>query len=183
MIYFYDVVSNTKSSLILLDYCIGGWHSCVVYINEVKSKVWRTKDAMSSLRSCGLDSLWHQSGCPTLPLPGLPTDLSNTTTRQRSRPQTTGLSTLSRRDGDASDRPSSRDPSQNGLPLACSGCRAVTSQPRTKAYSFIEVDELSAQIESLNCRLRHYLARLHRKTLCYSKSKTMCQVALILFIY
>ncbi|MEC7221405.1 MAG: IS1 family transposase, partial [SAR324 cluster bacterium] len=34
------------------------------------------------------------------------------------------------------------------------------------------------QIESLNCRLRHYLARLHRETLCYSKSKTMLEVSL-----
>ena len=35
----------------------------------------------------------------------------------------------------------------------------------------------TTQIESLNCRLRHYLARLHRKTLCYSKSKTMLEVS------
>lgn len=31
----------------------------------------------------------------------------------------------------------------------------------------------TTKIESLNCRLRHYLARLHRRTLCYSKSKRM----------
>ena len=35
----------------------------------------------------------------------------------------------------------------------------------------------TTQIESLNCRLRHYLARLHRKTLCYSKSKTILEVS------
>ena len=35
----------------------------------------------------------------------------------------------------------------------------------------------TTQIESLNCRLRHYLARLHRKTLCYSKSKRMFEVS------
>ena len=29
----------------------------------------------------------------------------------------------------------------------------------------------TTQIESLNCRLSLYLARLHRKTLCYSKAK------------
>jgi len=40
----------------------------------------------------------------------------------------------------------------------------------------------NTQIESLNCRLRHYLARLHRKTLCYSKSKTMLEVSLKLLI-
>ena len=34
-----------------------------------------------------------------------------------------------------------------------------------------------------NCRLRHYLARLHRKTLRYSKSKTMLEVSLKLLIH
>ena len=29
------------------------------------------------------------------------------------------------------------------------------------------------RVEGENTRLRHYLARLHRKTLCYSKSKDM----------
>jgi insertion element IS1 protein InsB len=29
------------------------------------------------------------------------------------------------------------------------------------------------RVEGENCRLRHYLARLHRKTLCYSKSVEM----------
>ena len=43
------------------------------------------------------------------------------------------------------------------------------SPPQTEACSFIE---------SLDCRLMHYLARLHRKTLCYSKSKTMLEVSL-----
>ena len=108
-----------------------GWRSCIVYTNEVISGIWRTNDAMSSLRSSGLDSLWHQSGCPTLPLPSLPTDLSNTTTRQRSRPQATGLSALSRRDGDASDRPSSRDPSQDGLSLVGPSCRSTPGKPTT----------------------------------------------------
>ena len=41
----------------------------------------------------------------------------------------------------------------------------------------------TTQIESLNCRLRHYLARLHRKTLCYSKSKTMLEASLKLLIH
>ena len=41
----------------------------------------------------------------------------------------------------------------------------------------------TTQIESLNCRLRLYLARLHRKTLCYSKSKMMWEVSLRLLIY
>ena len=37
---------------------------------------------------------------------------------------------------------------------------------------------LTTQIESLNCRLRHHLARLHRKTLFYSKSETMLELSL-----
>ena len=37
-------------------------------------------------------------------MPSLPTDLSNNTTRQRSSPQATGLSALSRRDSYASER-------------------------------------------------------------------------------
>ena len=40
----------------------------------------------------------------------------------------------------------------------------------------------TTQIESLNCRLRYYLARLHLKTLCYSKSKTILEVSLKLLI-
>ena len=39
------------------------------------------------------------------------------------------------------------------------------------------------QIESLNCRLRHCLARLYRETLCYRKSKTMLEVSLKLLIH
>ena len=37
---------------------------------------------------------------------------------------------------------------------------------------------LITQSESLNFRLRHYLARFHRKILCYSKSRTMLEVPL-----
>ena len=52
--------------------------------------------------------------------------------------------------------------------------------PHTKHYTG---KTFTTQIESLNCRLRHYLARLHRKTLCYSKSKTMLEVSLKLLIH
>lgn len=38
-------------------------------------------------------------------------------------------------------------------------------------------------VESWNCRLRHYLARLHRKTLCYSKSLKALENAVLLLIY
>jgi IS1 family transposase len=41
----------------------------------------------------------------------------------------------------------------------------------------------TTQIKSLSCRLKHYLARLNRKTLCYSKAKTMLEVSLKLFIH
>ena len=41
----------------------------------------------------------------------------------------------------------------------------------------------TTQIESLNCRLRHYLARLNRRTLCYSKSKRMLEISLKLLIH
>ena len=52
--------------------------------------------------------------------------------------------------------------------------------PHTKHYVG---KTFTTQNESLNCRLRHYLARLHRKTLCYSKSKTMLEVSLKLLIH
>ena len=52
--------------------------------------------------------------------------------------------------------------------------------PHAKHYA---AKTFTTQIESLNYRLRHYLARLHRKTLCYSKSKTMLEVSLKLLIH
>lgn len=39
------------------------------------------------------------------------------------------------------------------------------------------------RVEGENCRLRHYLARLHRKTLCYSKSVEMLNSSVRLLIY
>ncbi len=39
------------------------------------------------------------------------------------------------------------------------------------------------RVEDENTRLRHYLARLHRKTLCYSKSLTMLKHSLRLLIH
>ena len=39
------------------------------------------------------------------------------------------------------------------------------------------------QVEGENTRLRHYLARLHRKTLCYSKSLKMLQHSIKLLIH
>ena len=39
------------------------------------------------------------------------------------------------------------------------------------------------RIEGENTRLRHYLARLHRKTLCYSKSKEMLKASVRLLLH
>jgi insertion element IS1 protein InsB len=39
------------------------------------------------------------------------------------------------------------------------------------------------RIEGENTRLRHYLARLHRKTLCYSKSLEMLQCSIRLLLH
>ena len=39
------------------------------------------------------------------------------------------------------------------------------------------------RVEGENCRLRHYLARLHRKTLCYSKTIEMLANSLKLLIH
>jgi IS1 family transposase len=39
------------------------------------------------------------------------------------------------------------------------------------------------QVEGENTRLRHYLARLHRKTLCYSKSVEMLNLSVRLVVY
>jgi insertion element IS1 protein InsB len=39
------------------------------------------------------------------------------------------------------------------------------------------------RVEGENTRLRHYLARLHRKTLCYSKSQEMLAYSVKLLIH
>jgi IS1 family transposase len=39
------------------------------------------------------------------------------------------------------------------------------------------------RVEGENTRLRHYLARLHRKTLCYSKSVEMLKCSLRLLLH
>jgi len=38
-------------------------------------------------------------------------------------------------------------------------------------------------VESWNCRLRHYLARLHRRTLCYSKSAEWLRMTVMMLVY
>ena len=39
------------------------------------------------------------------------------------------------------------------------------------------------RVEGENTRLRHYLARLHRKTLCYSKSVDMLKYSIRLLLH
>jgi IS1 family transposase len=39
------------------------------------------------------------------------------------------------------------------------------------------------RVEGENSRLRHYLARLHRKTFCYSKSVTVLAASIKLLLY
>ena len=39
------------------------------------------------------------------------------------------------------------------------------------------------RVENENTRLRHYLARLHRKTLCYSKSEQMLRYSIKLLLH
>jgi IS1 family transposase len=39
------------------------------------------------------------------------------------------------------------------------------------------------RVEGENSRLRHYLARLHRKTFCYSKSIEMLKASIRLLVY
>jgi insertion element IS1 protein InsB len=53
---------------------------------------------------------------------------------------------------------------------------------------FRDVDQIicktyMTRVEGENTRLRHYLARLHRKTLCYSKSKEMLGHSVKLLIH
>jgi IS1 family transposase len=45
------------------------------------------------------------------------------------------------------------------------------------------VQTYMTRVESENTRLRHYLARLHRLTLCYSKSKEMLRYAIHLLLH
>ena len=50
---------------------------------------------------------------------------------RRGKDPATDLSTLSRRDGDASYRQGSRDPSQDGLSLLGASCPSTPSKPTT----------------------------------------------------
>ncbi len=48
-------------------------------------------------------------------------------------------------------------------------------------YMHVQTKSETAAIEGLNSRIRHYLARFHRKTFCYSKAVHMVQATLTVF--
>ena len=48
-------------------------------------------------------------------------------------------------------------------------------------HMHVETKSETAAIEGLNSRIRHYLARFHRKTFCYSKAIHMVQATLTVF--
>jgi insertion element IS1 protein InsB len=59
-----------------------------------------------------------------------------------------------------------------------------------KVYGYYKISEShhitkseTCLVESWNCRLRHYLARLHRRTLCYSKSIEALRNSVLLLIH
>lgn len=59
-----------------------------------------------------------------------------------------------------------------------------------KAYESFVPFELHTQtkaetytVEWMNTRIRHYLARFHRRTLCYSKCSTMVYLSILLRMY
>jgi insertion element IS1 protein InsB len=48
-------------------------------------------------------------------------------------------------------------------------------------HMHIETKAETSAIEGLNSRIRHYIARFHRKTFCYSKALHMVQATLTIF--
>jgi insertion element IS1 protein InsB len=44
----------------------------------------------------------------------------------------------------------------------------------------LQTKALTCTVESVNSQVRHYIARFHRKTKCYSKSTRMAELALYL---
>ena len=50
------------------------------------------------------------------------------------------------------------------------------------ANTHIITKKETSLVESWNCRLRHYLARLKRKTLCYSKLEEMLRISITLLV-
>lgn len=63
---------------------------------------------------------------------------------------------------------------------------ATDANPVYSYYKFTEKHIVTkaetSLVESFNCRLRHYLARLKRKTLCYSKNIDMLRISINLFL-
>ena len=182
-------------------------------------------------------------------MPSLPTDLSNATTRQRSRSQAQactlcleGMGSITRRSLAGWCKLPRHSPPAHHRPKPTPSSKSMNSArsslKKSKGWLWLALDSISGkvlgfacgrrtiqtgkvlwqqvkhlptmgdgtdlrkayenliphakhyvgktfptQIESLNCRLRHYLAKLHPKTLCYSKSKPMLEVSLKLLIH
>jgi insertion element IS1 protein InsB len=51
------------------------------------------------------------------------------------------------------------------------------------SYQLIQSKGETYTVEGYNTRLRHYLARLKRKTLCYSKSCLMLHYSILLLVH
>lgn len=51
------------------------------------------------------------------------------------------------------------------------------------AQLLIQTKALTCTVESVNAQVRHYTARFHRKTKCYSKSPYMTEISLYLCWY
>lgn len=64
----------------------------------------------------------------------------------------------------------------------CTDANPVYGYYKISNHHYITKAE-TALVESWNCRLRHYLARLKRKTLCYSKSIVALRRAILMLLH
>ena len=117
---------------------------------------------MSSLCSSGLYSLGHQSGCSMLPLPSLPTDLSNTTTRKDpSLKQQACQLYLEEMGMRAPGRVLGIHHKTVSRWLVQAAQALPASPPQTEVCSFIEIDELCTFIAKKVSMLALASGRLH----------------------
>lgn len=69
------------------------------------------------------------------------------------------------------------------LAYAVSGLTSVSRQLHIDDLDHLVSKVAMTRVEGENSRLRHYLARLHRKTFCYSKSKEMLRYSIRLLLH
>ena len=71
--------------------------------------------------------------------------------------------------------------------MQCLGCKLISgdaiSMSQIYGKSTLDLFLKVIRVEDENTRLRHYLAWLHRKTLCYSKSEEMLRHSVRLLIH